>query len=195
MDSNYSLADIQAATGNGFGGNNMIWIVFLLLITFGGFGGMGWGGGANGALTRAEMQQGFDTQEIVRKLDGLTYGMCDSTYALNNSILTEGRALQQQISDCCCETRVGISNLAALNNENASKVMSAVHEEGEKTRALIQQNEIQALRDKLADVQLAQSQCAQNTYLVNTLRPCATPAYIVGNPYCGYNPYGTCYNV
>lgn len=193
MDSNYSLADIQAVTGSGFGGNSMIWIIFLFLFALG--GGMGWGGGANGALTRAEMQQGFDTQEIVRKLDGLTYGMCDSTYALNNSILTEGRALQQQISDCCCDTRVGISNLAALNNENASKVMSAVHEEGEKTRALIQQNEIQALRDKLADVQLAQSQCAQNTYLVNTLRPCATPAYIVGNPYCGYNPFGTCYNV
>ena len=33
-------------------------------------------------------------------------------------------------------------------------------------------------------LQLAASQAAQNSYLVQTLRPCPTPAYVVANPYC-----------
>ena len=40
--------------------------------------------------------------------------------------------------------------------------------------------------------QLAASQAAQNNYLVSTLRPSPSPAYVVANPYCcnsGYN-YG-----
>jgi hypothetical protein len=34
------------------------------------------------------------------------------------------------------------------------------------------------------------SQQAQNNYLVNQLRPCPTPSYIVANPYCCNTPCG-----
>ena len=91
---NYSLADIRAATGaeeNGWGGGGAWWIIILFLFMFGmGGGGWGWGNRGNDALTRAEMQQGFDTQEITRKLDGLSYGMCDGFYAQNTTKI--GRA-------------------------------------------------------------------------------------------------------
>ena len=69
-------------------------------------------------------------------------------------------------------------------------VAGAIHAEGEATRALINANTMQALRDKLADKDrdiLARdfqlSQLAQNQYLVNEIRPCAKPAYITCSPY------------
>ena len=93
MDNNYSLADIKAVTDGDredglFGGNGIIILLFFLLMLGGnGFGGWGGGAAANGALTRAELQQGFDTQEVTRKLDGLANGMCDGFYAQNTTML------------------------------------------------------------------------------------------------------------
>lgn len=80
-------------------------------------------------------------------------------------------------------------------------VAGAIHAEGEATRALINANTMQELRDKLADrdrdlmtANFQLSQFAQNQYLVNEIRPCAKPAYITCSPYttasfCGAN-YG-----
>lgn len=51
------------------------------------------------------------------------------------------------------------------------------------------QNTIQELRDKLQEEKFANSQCAQNAYLINALQPSPRPAYVVANPYCNYN-YG-----
>ena len=70
--------------------------------------------------------------------------------------------------------------------KNVCDITTAIHAEGEATRALIQQNEMQALRDKVSELQLAQSQCAQNAYLTGTLRPYPVPAYPVCGP-CGWN--------
>lgn len=56
--------------------------------------------------------------------------------------------------------------------------------------------EVDAKDQKIADLtarlnraDLAASQAAQNSYLVNELRPCPQPAYVVPNPYCncGYS--------
>lgn len=148
-----SLADIAAVTGNnrddGFLGGDGIWaiIVFAMIFGWGGFGN-GWGNGGNGgatpfasgALTQADLQRGFDTQAIVGKLDGITNGICDGFYAVNNSMLTgfngintnimqtgygiqqainadtianmqNTNALQSQLANCCCETREAIQGV------------------------------------------------------------------------------------
>ena len=201
MDSNYSLADIRAATehnGYGYGdcfGGGSWWIILLFLFAMGGNGFGGWGNGnLNGALTRSDLQQGFDTQEIVRKLDGITYGLSDGFYAQNTTMLngfkdvtTAVRDAQFSAQQCCCETNRNIDAVRYDNLKNTCDITTAIHAEGEATRALIKENEIQNLRDKVAELQLAQSQCAQNTYLVNTLRPYPAPAYAVSNPYCGFD--------
>lgn len=192
MDSNYSLADIRAATGNadynnGFG-NNGWWIILLFLFLI---GGNGFGGG-NGALTRAEMQQGFDTQEITRKLDGITNGLSDGFYAQNTTMLNGFRDVTTAVRDaqfaaqqCCCETNRNIDAVRYDALKNTCDITTAIHAEGEATRALIKENEIQNLRDKVSELQLAQSQCAQNAYLVNTIRPYPIPAYSA----CGCNGF------
>ena len=170
MMDNYSLSDIRAATGadNGmgaFGGDGLIWLVVLFLFGFGGFGnGFGNRDGFGGAATAAaqnEILLGQNFDRVGQKLDGISNGLCDGFYALNNSV-----------KDCCCQTQLGMKDLAA-----------GIHAEGEATRALIRENEIQNLRDKVTDLQLRASQCDQNEYLVNKLRPCAVPAYITCSPY------------
>ena len=182
MENGYSLSDIRAATrdNENWGGNSDILWFILFMYAMGG-GGLGGFGGSNGALTRAEMQQGFDTAEITRKLDGLTTGICDSTYALNNTITTEGRAIQTQMAQCCCDTRLGIAELGAQNDRNTCSITTAIHAEGEATRALIRENEIKNLRDKVQQLEMDRAMCGVVRYPNQTV-------YTSGcNPFAGSN--------
>lgn len=194
MMENYTLSDIRAATegerGDGIaggmgGGWFLIVILFLFMFGFGG-GGLGGFGGAGNALTRAEMQQGFDTQEVTRKLDGLANGLADGFYAQNTTMLNgfagvtaavnESRFAAQQ---CCCETNRNIDGVRYDAQKNTCDIINAVHAEGEATRALIRENEIQTLRDKVRAAELREAVCGVVRY------PMATTYTSGGNPFCG----------
>ena len=189
---NYSLSDIRAATGadeNGWGGGGAWWIIILFLFMFGmGGGGWGWGNRGNDALTRAEMQQGFDTQEITRKLDGLSYGMCDGFYAQNTTMLNGFAGVTSAVRDaqfaaqqCCCETNRNIDGVRYDAQKNTCDIITAIHAEGEATRNLMQQNEIQQLRDRIQRAELRDAMCGVVRY------PMATTYTSGGNPFCGCN--------
>lgn len=193
---NMTPADMRAVTDgardyDGFGmGGGWMWIIVLFIFLFG-FGGGGFG--RNHGLTQMEMQQGFDTQEITRKLDGINYGLCDGFYAQNTTMLNGFAGVTAAVRDaqfaqqqCCCETNRNIDAVRYEAQKNTCDITTAIHAEGEQTRALIRQNEIQALRDKVSELQLAQSQCAQNAYLTGVLRPYPVPSYQVCGP-CGWN--------
>ena len=189
---NYSLADIRAATDadeNGWGGGGAWWIIILFLFMFG-MGGGGWGFGNRGsdALTRAEMQQGFDTQEITRKLDGINYGICDGFYAQNTTMLNGFAGVTSAVRDaqfaaqqCCCETNRNIDSVRYDAQKNTCDITTAIHAEGEATRALIQKNEMQNLRDRLQQMELREAMCGVVRY------PMATTYTSGGNPFCGCN--------
>lgn len=118
--------------GNGFLGGEGIWaiILFAMIFGYGGNGGFGgFGGGFNGALTRAELYDGFAIQNIDSAVRGVQQGICDSTYALTNAInggfhgvdsaicnlgyQTQAgfNTLGHQISDCCCTTQRAIDGV------------------------------------------------------------------------------------
>ena len=84
----------------------------------------------------SEIKRGFDNQAVVSKLDGITNGICDGFYAvqngmngINTNILQTGfgiqqainadtvanmqntNALQSQLANCCCETREAIQGV------------------------------------------------------------------------------------
>ena len=209
MDKTYSLADIAAVTGDRndgiFGGDSSGFIVLILfLIMLSGGAGFGWGGNANGVLTRAELSQGFDNQSVLRKLDGITYGLSDGFYAQNTTMLNGFNNLGQEIANnrfsaqqCCCETNRNIDSVKYENAQNTCAIVNAIHEDGEKTRALMTQSEIQALRDKLQDTRFELSQVNQNATIIGALQQKAPiPAYTVMSPYmsnlaaCGYGYCG-----
>ena len=155
---------------------------------FGMGGGWGWGNRGSDALTRAEMQQGFDTQEITRKLDGINYGMCDGFYAQNTTMLNGFAGVTSAVRDaqfaaqqCCCETNRNIDAVRYDAQKNTCDITTAIHAEGEATRALIQKNEMQNLRDRLQQMELREAMCGVVRY------PMATTYTSGGNPFCGCN--------
>lgn len=97
--SGYSLSDIAAVTdGNNrndlWGGGCSWWIIILFLFAFGGWGngfGGGWGGvnnpGFQGALTRADLCQDMNFQNLENGVRGIQKGLCDGFYAQNTNLL------------------------------------------------------------------------------------------------------------
>lgn len=185
--------------GDGYGcagGMGFLWIIVLFALLGGGWGN-GFGGRNGAGLTQVEMQQGFDTQSTLRKLDGIQSGLCDGFYAQNttmlqgfngvNSAIAESRFAAQQ---CCCETNRNIDAVRAENYRNTCEITNAIHAEGEATRALLTQNTIQELRDQLQAAQLQLGNVAQTTNIINAVRPFPQPAYITCSPYTAANGYG-----
>ena len=186
---NYSLSDIKAALGGedglfGGGGGALLILVILFLFFF--MGGGRPSAADNGALTRAEMQQGFDTQEITRKLDGITNGLSDGFYAQNTTMMggfagvtAAVKEAQFAAKDCCCETNRNIDAVRYGNEKNTCDIITAIHAEGEATRNLIQQNEMQQMRDRMQRMELREAMCGVVRY------PMQTTYTSGGNPFCG----------
>lgn len=206
MMENYSLSDIAAATGRddeNFAGG-WFWIVVLFLFMFG-FGRNGWNNGNDGTLTRSDLCEGFNFNDLQRQVQGVQQGLCDGFYSQNTTMLQGFHGLENglcqgfynvnsgisnlgtQMQNCCCETNRNIDSVRFEAAKNTCDITSAIHAEGEATRALINQNTMQELRDKLQDTKFQLSQVNQNAYLVDQLRPCAKPAYITCSPYSANN--------
>lgn len=217
MDGNMSPADIMALTNgnenNAMWSNPFVYLIWIWALRM--FGnGFGNDAAAQNALTRADLFEGFNNQGVNNKLNDMATGLCNSFATVNsnlcqgfggvNSNLNQGvNSINANIAEnryaqgqCCCELKKEISELAAENYRNTCDITTAIHSEGEATRALITENAIQALRDKLADkdrdilyanLQLSQKQ--QNETLIDVLRPVSRPAYITCSPYTSTNSY------
>ena len=214
-----SAADIMAMTKddgqNNWMNNPFIYLVWLALL--GGNGGLF---GRNdrgdcatqGALTRSDMYEGFNNQDVNNQLRGITSGLSDGFYAVNTGMLNGFNGIQRdlcqgfnsvssginnlgyQMNNCCCETNRNIDAVRYEAAQNTCQITNAIHQEGEATRALINANTVQELRDKLEardrdilsrDFQL--SQLNQNATLINAIKPCPIPAYITCSPYATNN--------
>lgn len=234
MNSEYSLSDIAAASGNRqndgmFGDNGAWWIIILFLFVFCGWGG-NWGGG-NRTGGQGTVMDGYvltsDFANIERKIDNVNNGLCDGFYAqaqlINGTQMqmangfaqaelsrsNQQAALMQMLytmsaqqADCCCKTQTAIQgvnyNLATQACETRNTIQTGIRDvienQNANARAVLdaltaqrieaKDEKIAAQNQQIFGLQLAASQAAQNSYLVQTLRPCPTPAYVVANPYC-----------
>ena len=239
MNSEYSLSDIAAASGNRqndgfFGGNGAIWLIVLFLFVFCGWGG-NWGGG-NRTGGQGTVMDGYvltsDFANIERKIDGVNSGLCDGFYAqaqlINGTQMqmangfaqaelsrsNQQAALMQMLytmsaqqADCCCKTQTAIQgvnyNLATQACETRNTIQTGIRDvienQNANARAVLdaltaqrieaKDEKIAAQNQQIFGLQLAASQAAQNSYLVQTLRPCPTPAYVVPNPFCCNQQY------
>lgn len=145
-----SVADIAAVTdrnngscGNGWGGGfgemliAMI-MLFLFPMFFGGFGGGMWGGmggwgnggmmaAANGALTRADLCSEFNFNGLENAVRGVQQGICDSTYALNTSILNGFHGVDNAVCNLGYQTQQGFNatQVALMQGFNAAQAQAA----------------------------------------------------------------------
>ena len=219
--------DSGGRNGNGWGngwGNDIIGLAALGQI-FGRNGLTGGGifsnggndcGCGGGCATQADVRAAVDQQTIISKLDKQTYGLADSTYALNNTVnggfYGVDRALcdlGHQLSDCCCENRAAIADLKYTFATESCATRNLMQNT---TRDIIESNNcnFRALNDVIRDG-FAQAEARENqryiaelerklnncdrdsalqglgTYLINTLRPMPIPSY------ASCNPWAACY--
>lgn len=212
-------ADMNAVMNGGrqndsFFGGDGFWGIIVLFFIFAMFGGNMWGNGnagLQGALTRGEMADGFNTAEILRNQNGLMrdqFGVqrdvLENRYntqlglaGIDKSIM-ENRFASQQ---CCCTTQKEIMQnrydaalqaqaMQAQQAQCCCDVKTAIHAEGEATRALINANTLQELRDNLQAAQLQLGTLSQTNTLLSAINKTPVPAYLTCSPYqSGYNPY------
>lgn len=166
------------------------------------------------ATIQRQLSDGFG--DLTSQTRFIQNGLCDGFYAMNtsllngfagvnNAIMTNGyetrnaiNGVASQLAGCCCDIKTAIGDVKYANAINTRDIIEsnnanyrALHDEivanrieDKNAQITAQQNEINALR-------LRASQEAQNTYLINQLKPCPIPAYITCNPYQSYNTCGT----
>lgn len=138
------------------------------------------------------------------------FGIQQAITNMGISNMQDTNALSRQLADCCCENRAAIAqvrydmatNVCAVTNtiqsaardiaDNQNANYRALHDEIVAIRMEDKNAQIAALQSQVQALNLAQSQANQNQYLINTLRPCPTPAYITCNPWAGQAAYGSC---
>lgn len=201
MDTNYSLADIAAATGgnrsnDGFGDGNGWWLILFLLICGwggygfgGGFGGYG-GGGFNspagqGFATRSDIDAALSTQGIESGIQNISTQLCNGFNTLGS-----------QMANCCCDLKQGQGeinyNMAAQTNILQNTVNNGFRDVIENQTAGVQriidtitQDKIQSLQTELQSAQLQLSNVAQTQNIENIIRQILGYGNCACNTGCG----------
>ena len=137
MFSNSNCASVPLVANIDGNGNNSGWadggwlwiiVVFALLFGWGNGGFGGWGNGGGGAIqgyaTQADIQRGFDNQAVVSKLDGITNGLCDGFYAMNNSMLTGFNGINTNIMQTGYGIQQAINADTVANMQNTNALQS-----------------------------------------------------------------------
>ena len=184
------VANLDGNNGNNWNDGSWLWFLIVVFAIFGGWGnGFGGFGGTNGGVG-GEIQRGFDNQAVISKLDGISNGLCDGFYAMNNSMLTgfngintnimqtgygiqqavnadtvanmqNTNALQSQIANCCCETREAIQG---VNYNMATNTCALQNTMNNNTRDIIdsQQAGTRAILEFLTNDKIATLQAENN---------------------------------
>lgn len=128
-------------------------------------------------------------------------GLCSTTYELSSKIdasrydqALSAQEMSRQISDCCCSTNRNIDALANQASMDTCAIKEAIFRDGEQTRALINANTMQELRDKLNAAEMALSNSAQTSAIEQAID--AKVASIIGFParvpFWAYPPFPHC---
>ena len=209
-----SASDVIAMTKetDGFGGSGWwIIILFFAIMMNGGWGnGFGNAIGYENLSTSNEVQRGFDNQNSMANqreiLAAVNAGTMQTTNTVNESfhnlvgyfgdkyneitrdlggIAAGQQAIMAKQQECCCEQLRAIDQVNFLNAQNKNEIVQAVVAEGQATRALMQENKIEALQQKVNELQLEQQ-------MVNVVRYPVGYAYNAGpSPFCCCNKTST----
>ena len=164
--------------------------------------------GYENLATSNEVQRGFDNQNSMANqreiLAAVNSGTAQSVAATNQTFhdtlavfndkytelqrdiaglaVGQANALANQ-NQCCCDTRMEMQSLAAQQRYDSAQqtcqILQAVQAEGNATRAMIQQDKIEALQNKVNQLELAQA-------MQGVVRYPDSFTYNAGNnPFCG----------
>lgn len=215
-----------------FGGDGIWAIVLLALLFNGGWGNGGFGGWGNNQVATTDFVSSEFTQRDINQLSNTTttgFGnlstqLCNCCSDINSNIangfyntatnlcnlrsdILMGNANTQRdilMQTTQLESQLGMTSLQGLARLDSCccDIKNAIREDGEQTRALITQNTIQDLRDRLTQAKDIISDREQTDTILSRLQPTPIPSYLVSSPYqsllnpslgngcgCGYGNY------
>ena len=212
----YLSGQNEGGKGGMFGGGGWEGLMGLIVIaSLFGYGNFGNGRNGGGAATQADVNWGFQFNDLQGSLRGITNGISDATYALNNSItggfhgVDRGLCdLSHQLSQCCCDNRAAIADLkftisqedCATRNLMQNNTRDIIDAQNSGTRAILDfltQDKIATLTAENQSLKFQASQANQNAFitanqeaqtaeLIRRIAPVPVPSYTVPAPY----PYG-----
>lgn len=187
-NSGVSLADIAAVTNkeNDFGGN-WAWIVIILFVLLGNnrFSG-NYDETSERCATVGDVQRGFDTNEIINKLNGLENGLCSGFFNQNNTTLNALNDIQKDMFDgftsvsgsinqarfenqqCCCDTQRSIDRVSYENAKNASDIMMNSNAGVQKILDVLSGNRMADMQNQINQLQLNAALCGVVRYPLST---------------------------
>ena len=122
------VANLDGNNGNNWNDGSWLWFLIVVFAIFGGWGNGfgGFGGGINGGVG-SEIQRGFDNQAVISKLDGLSNGLCDGFYAMNNSMLTGFNGINTNIMQTGYGIQQAINADTVANMQNTNAIQSSLN--------------------------------------------------------------------
>lgn len=195
---------------DGFFGGNGLWLFAILALMWGG-NGFGFGGNNLGfrPATAEDVNNGFNfndlqnqNRDIITAINAGTAQAVATTNqvyhdvvgALNDKYselqrdvagLAVGQAnLLAKENECCCATLRAIDGVNYNNAMNTAAIKEAIMAEGQKTRDLVTANKIEAMQDKIRQLELNQAVAGVVRY------PSATTYTSGSNPFCACSGCG-----
>lgn len=202
---NLSASDVALLSGKEgydmFGGNSMMWIFALLILAGGGFNGFG--GYGQQYATSAEVQRGFDTQNLQTQTAGIlsavNAGTAQAVATTNqtfhdtvNALSDKYMELQRDISglavgqagllakenECCCSTLRAIDGVNYNNALNTAAINANTTEQTQKILDAIAGNRMADMQNQINQLQMQQAMAGVVRY------PNASTYYAGANPFC-----------
>lgn len=210
----YTAGMVEGQNKGGCGNGGMFgdqgwWVIIIFALLFGwggngngGFGGGNGGGGAvpylGGVATRADINEGFALNSIENGIRGIQQGVCDSTYALNNSIDSRSHSTDMQLcngfngvqqgfnqlghemQNCCCNIDNQIQgvkyDMATQDCDTRNLIQNTTRDlidnNNANTRSILDflvNDKISSLQAENQNLKFQASQANQNAYITATI--------------------------
>lgn len=187
--------------GSGSMGESWIFLFAILALMWGGNGGLF--GGGNGNAIQADVNRGFDNQNLQAQtrdiLGAVTSGTAqtisastaNATNAINaikdgnaslirefGNVETALTALGGQQQECCCNILRAIDSVNYNAAMNTASINATTTAQTQKVLDAISQNQIQSLRDKVSALELANATASVVRY------PTSMSYAYAANPFC-----------
>jgi len=158
--------------------------------------------------TTADIKQGVVS--IGNGLSSLGYDQLAQMNGINSNINNAQNVLMAQLNamaatnaQCCCENKYLMAEQSCQTRQAVADAMAnIINNDNSNYRALndrLTAMEMAAKDDKIADLtaklsraDLIASQAEQSQYIINQVRPCPTPAFVVPNPYVNTSCCNSC---
>lgn len=179
-DNNMSAADYAVLSNGGFGGFEGLIYLAVIASMFGGWGGgFGWGGNGNANALNADMQRGFDTQNLQAQtrdiMGAVTNGTAqtiaastaNATNAINaikdgnaalirefGTVETAITALSGKQQECCCNTLRAIDSVNYNSAVNTAAINANVTAQVQSIKDMLYAQRDQEQQARIANLEL-----------------------------------------